>query len=1727
MALTRYRLTSSTTAPGVTPAIQSYSHTQTSRRQLLTSDSSALTTSAYTPDGADHLVAGDAHHIQFVSAGLAAGLVFTSGNALKLCVQGLEAHANNNLELQLFVSIVDSAGTTVRATIRSKVVKTGELNTSLRSLFLSTTLSGSYTTVANDRLVVEISVVGTPTASGGTQGHNSSLRWGGNGAGGDLLENDTQTGTTLNPWIEFETTDPPLAQAGYRWRNDDGSETTATWKVAENTGPGNLALDTNHRLRFVVDETGGVGAVADLQLQLQYRKNGGAYTNVNASSSNVRSSASTQFAEEAATTRQLSSGTGTFVAGAMDEDEGLAGEGNQIDLAAGNLTEVEYCFQLRSADLVGGDTLDFRLVKPGAVVLDAYTQTPSLTIVGITLTQEGYRFREDSGNGENSSRWSDLENTPIENSYRFDQPFMLRFVVSTADDAANLRLQIQYRKNAGTWTNITTSSTNIRARDVTAFGEENVTTRQLSSGSGTFATGRTAEDGIAGSTDLLDLLAGQITEVEFGLEIRNADVAEGDDIEFRLVQSPSGAVFAGGYLHTPLLKIRELPLIGPDRDRRPVKVNGNLYDVGSGRIGATNVGSIVVWKSTDNGATWVDLPPVSAPGTGITTFGIRTCLVGNTLGIVWMVGSDVGSLSSCAIQVVELNTTNDSFSSASQVTSGRDMSFGSPGVDIGFRPTSSEWIVIVGGTSGGEVTLFRGTIGGGWTSHSLASGGGGRSPGMWIDPSSDDVHAFFNLNSNGYWHRVLRANNTLSTIESFGIGSTGSGANTPVVIDGTLIVPIATGGNYHVYHGPVAEDVTWEETQIASGVDTLSVVGSRAAFVQLGTEKVIYAIWFRNIDHKVYFRKWHNNSQSWGPEVSTEIVLERGNENTATATSLTGVGIERRNHQIWIYGLKIRTSFAVYFEALLEDLHPRKNNDQKNQRNRLVLRRREEAHRRQVRHRFLQRNLNSPALFVPGVTPIGKEFQALWDIRTAIGDSIETRWDQRLALGKQLQLLWEIHGDAPIVKDVTTTQIGTNSATWNVNMPATVDPGDLLMMVLASDEASNVTTPTGWERIRSTDGGGAVRLSIYAKRAIGNEDGTTVAVSLAAAQAGGAQVYRIINYSGLPAAPGFSTPNSTTVNPPNTLPNWGTRDHLFIIAIASDTDTGVSSYSTGFTDNQTVVASGAGDADGATLITATRTVLNSSSQDPTNTTLTDSVQSSVTTVALRGPVKYDDIGFMRFFNLAGSKVTTPDEGALDITGDLDVRVCLLSDEPGGNSGLGVNRHQNIITKGDPSSATGSWVFRDMTTNSNFSLSWREAGGTVRTATSVGGVAKGTANQLRAVLDVDNGSGQYAVSFYVATALPSADPDSISWNLLNTVTGSTGPTSINSSTSPVWLGNRSDEPDERFAGDIYYVQVRDGIDGTKVLNVDFRTRDQYVHDHEAQDDFRTWTIGDPAKWYVPAESPFTAVGDSISLLWDLRAAVGDSVQLAWDLRTVLGDTVSLLWDQRFAQGDNVFLLWDLKGAVGDEVSLRWDQRGAIGKVLQLVWDLFTPLGDTISLLWDLRSTLGDTASLRWDISGPVGKQFQALWDIYAALGDSVELKWDVFEIGAVGDEISLLWDVRTVIGDTTQLLWDLRSAVGDQSELQWDINTPVGDQLALLWDLRAAAGDNAILQWDLHVTVADTLSLLWDILRDYVYLRPVATLENDGWESGPTTGLPLWDQINESSPSDADYITNAV
>lgn len=198
-----------TRAADVSPTVSGtdWEHIEASpvRRALAldSSDDSTLTDVAITFDAADHLVNGDAHFRQYVSEPLPAQSL--AGN-IKAQLQCLEAHANNNLFLTLKVYVVSADGSSVTGTLLAITRDAVEVATSLTNRQFGSTALSSVSLAANDRLVVEVGLGGTPTATGGVQGHNGTVRFGGSASGGDLAENDTETGTTFRPWIEFSQT---------------------------------------------------------------------------------------------------------------------------------------------------------------------------------------------------------------------------------------------------------------------------------------------------------------------------------------------------------------------------------------------------------------------------------------------------------------------------------------------------------------------------------------------------------------------------------------------------------------------------------------------------------------------------------------------------------------------------------------------------------------------------------------------------------------------------------------------------------------------------------------------------------------------------------------------------------------------------------------------------------------------------------------------------------------------------------------------------------------------------------------------------------------------------------------------------------------------------------------------------------------------------------------------------------------------------------------------------------------------------------------------------------------------------------------------------------------------------------------------------------------------------------------------------------------------------------
>ena len=194
--------------------------------------------------------------------------------------------------------------------------------------------------------------------------------------------------------VHAHTITSVINQSAFRGRNDDGSETTATWKAAENTN-WSQAVGENFRVRFELEETAGGNtkgaASCRNQVNLQYNLNGAGWNNVSGSSSVVRLVASSQFAGPVQCTDQMTTSGASFLAGsgcALVESLTLG----TIAVPTSQSVQYEFCLQIVAADVTNGQTIQLRALSVNTStgngeVLDTYTNTPTITVVeGTTVT---------------------------------------------------------------------------------------------------------------------------------------------------------------------------------------------------------------------------------------------------------------------------------------------------------------------------------------------------------------------------------------------------------------------------------------------------------------------------------------------------------------------------------------------------------------------------------------------------------------------------------------------------------------------------------------------------------------------------------------------------------------------------------------------------------------------------------------------------------------------------------------------------------------------------------------------------------------------------------------------------------------------------------------------------------------------------------------------------------------------------------------------------------------------------------------------------------------------------------------------------------------------------------------------------------------------------------------------------------------------------------------------
>jgi len=160
-------------------------------------------------------------------------------------------------------------------------------------------------------------------------------------------------------------------QTQFRFRNDDGTEVTATWRQSVNVDD-TQDTSTTYRVRFTVEETAG-GAANNKLWQAEISLNGAARQDVTTSSS-VVIAVNSQLTEGNDCTQIISSSTFISTNNGQSEDGEAGGGGN--DYAGSDKGEYEFSYQIVDGDVSDTDDIDIRIF-----LLNAYTSgTANITV---------------------------------------------------------------------------------------------------------------------------------------------------------------------------------------------------------------------------------------------------------------------------------------------------------------------------------------------------------------------------------------------------------------------------------------------------------------------------------------------------------------------------------------------------------------------------------------------------------------------------------------------------------------------------------------------------------------------------------------------------------------------------------------------------------------------------------------------------------------------------------------------------------------------------------------------------------------------------------------------------------------------------------------------------------------------------------------------------------------------------------------------------------------------------------------------------------------------------------------------------------------------------------------------------------------------------------------------------------------------------------------------------
>jgi hypothetical protein len=177
---------------------------------------------------------------------------------------------------------------------------------------------------------------------------------------------------------------------------------------------------------------------------------------------------------------------------------------------------------------------------------------------------------------------------------------------------------------------------------------------------------------------------------------------------------------------------------------------------------------------------------------------------------------------------------------------------------------------------------------------------------------------------------------------------------------------------------------------------------------------------------------------------------------------------------------------------------------------------------------------------------------------------------------------------------------------------------------------------------------------------------------------------------------------------------------------------------------------------------------------------------------------------------SGTFVSTPDAAALDIAGDIDIRIELE---------INTVATHNLISKWNTTGNQRAYLLRYVAAFALYQFAHSTNGTTDIPTGSSATFLVPFGRAIKFTLDANNGSSQRVGRFY--EDIPTfSDSNIIATTLRHTETVS-GVATIFNSTAPLRIGAGNAGTDNPLNGRIFRMQLRNGIDGTLVANPDFR------------------------------------------------------------------------------------------------------------------------------------------------------------------------------------------------------------------------------------------------------------------------------------------------------------------